>query len=105
MLVSGGYFAALGVGPELGRAIGEADVEGPAATVVLCYDYWQTAYGADPSVLGRTLIVDGSPLTIVGVAPSGFVGTTPGERPKVFAPMTLDWFPTRRGRCSSTTGY
>ena len=93
VLVSGGYFAALGVGPELGRVLGEQDVgEGPAATVVLSYDYWQTAYAADPAVLGKTLVVAGHPLTIVGVAPRGFVGTTPGERPDVFAPLTLEWF-------------
>ena len=49
----------------------------------------------DPAVLGQTLVVAGQPLTIVGVAPRGFVGTTPGERPDVFAPLTLDWF---RGR-------
>jgi putative ABC transport system permease protein len=91
MLVSGGFFAALGVGPELGRVLAEPDVEGPAAAVVLSYDYWQTAYGAEPSVLGRTLAVAGHPLTIVGVAPRGFVGTTPGERPAAFAPLTLEW--------------
>ncbi|RPI62215.1 MAG: FtsX-like permease family protein, partial [Lysobacterales bacterium] len=95
VLVSGGFFSALGVGPELGRVLGDADVEGPAAAVVLSYDYWQTAYGGDPSALGRTLVVAGRPLTIVGVAPRGFVGTTPGERPQVFAPLTLEWFPER----------
>ena len=91
VLVSGGFFAALGVGPELGRVLAEPDVEGPAAAVVLSYDYWQTAYGAEPSVLGQTLTVAGHPLTIVGVAPRGFVGTTPGEQPAAFAPVTLEW--------------
>lgn len=95
VLVSGGFFAALGVGPELGRVLGNSDVAGPAATVVLSYDYWQTAYGADPAVLGRALSVAGHSLTIVGVAPRGFVGTTPGARPDVFVPVTLDWFPER----------
>ena len=46
-------------------------------------------------MIGQTLVVGGQPLTIVGVAPQGFVGTTPGERPDVFAPLTLDWFPER----------
>jgi predicted permease len=96
VLVSGGYFTALGVGPELGRVLAEADVaDGPAAAVVLSFDYWTTAYAADPAVLGETLVVSGQPLTIVGVAPQGFVGTTPGERPDVFAPLTLEWFPAR----------
>ena len=92
VLVSGGYFSALGVGPELGRVLAKPDVgEEPAASVVLSYDYWQSAYAADPAVLGKTLVVAGQPLTIVGVAPRGFVGTTPGARPQVFAPLTLDW--------------
>src|SRR5688500_6882436 len=95
VLVSGGFFAALGVGPELGRVLAAPDLEGPAGTVVLSYEYWQAAYAADPSVLGQTLVVAGHPLTIVGVAPRGFVGATPGERPDVFAPLTLEWFPIR----------
>jgi putative ABC transport system permease protein len=96
VLVSGGYFAALGVGPEVGRVLAEPDIaDGPAAAVVLSYDYWQTAYSADPDVVGETLVVGGHPLTIVGVAPRGFVGTTPGSRPDVFAPLTLEWLQWR----------
>jgi putative ABC transport system permease protein len=93
VLVSSGYFGALGVGPELGRVLGEQDVAvgTPPATVVLSFDYWTTAFGSDPAALGRTLVVGGHPLEIVGVAPRGFVGTTPGQRPNVFAPLTLDW--------------
>jgi predicted permease len=94
VLVSGGYFAALGVGPELGRVLGEQDVVDtqPAGTVVLSFDYWTTAFGADPAVLGKSLVVGGQSLTIVGVAPRGFVGTTPGARTSVFAPLTLEWY-------------
>jgi predicted permease len=92
VLVSGGYFSALGVGPEIGRALGEQDVvDGQVAAVMLSHDYWTTSFGADPAVLGRTLVVAGQPLEIVGVTPPGFVGTTPGSRPNVFAPLTLDW--------------
>jgi putative ABC transport system permease protein len=92
VLVSGSYFAALGIGPELGRVLGEQDVgEGSAGTVMLSFDYWTRAFEADANVLGRTLVVAGHPLEIVGVAPRGFVGTTPGTRPDVFAPLTLDW--------------
>jgi predicted permease len=94
VLVSGGYFAALGIGPELGRMLGEQDVidTGPAASVVLSFNYWTTAFGADPDVLGKTLVVSGRPLEIVGVAPRGFVGTTPGEDVSVFAPLTVEWY-------------
>ncbi len=100
MLVSGGYFATLGVGPALGRVLGEQDVVGAQpSTVMLSFDYWTTAFGADPAVIGKTLVVLGHPLEIVGVAPRGFVGTTPSERPSVFAPVTLDWFKTQNCRC------
>jgi predicted permease len=96
VLVSGGFFSALGVGPEIGRVLGEPDIaDGPAAAAMLSYDYWQTAYSADPAVIGTSLVVGGQPLTIVGVAPRGFVGTTPGSRPDVFAPLTLEWLPRR----------
>jgi predicted permease len=96
VLVSGGFFAALGVGPELGRVLQEQDVaDGPPSAAMLSYDYWQTAYAADPGVVGDTLVVAGRPLTIVGVAPRGFVGTTPGSQPRVFAPLTLEWLPRR----------
>jgi putative ABC transport system permease protein len=92
VLVSGGYFAALGVGPNIGRVLGEQDVgDTEPAAVVLSYDYWTTAFRADPAALGKTLFVAGQPLEIVGVAPRGFVGTTPGARPDVFAPLTLNW--------------
>jgi predicted permease len=94
VLVSGGYFAALGVGPELGRVLGRQDVV-DAQAVMLSYEHWTTAYGADPAVLGQTLVVAGQPLEIVGVAPRGFVGTTPGERPAAFAPLTLSWMQSR----------
>jgi putative ABC transport system permease protein len=96
LLVSGRFFAALGVGPEVGRVLNEPDIaDGPASAVMLSYDYWQTAYSADPAVVGTSLVVGGQPLTIVGVAPRGFVGTTPGSRPDVFAPLTLEWLPRR----------
>jgi putative ABC transport system permease protein len=93
VLVSGGYFAALDVGPALGRVLGPQDIaDAQPSAVMLSFDYWTTAFGADPTVLGNTLLVSGKPMEIVGVAPRGFVGTTPGERPNVFAPITLEWY-------------
>jgi predicted permease len=93
MLVSGSYFAVLGVRPSAGRLLDTGDdrVDGEAAVVVLSHAYWQSAFGADPSVVGRTLIVNGKPLTIVGVGPEGFSGTTVGSRPQVFMPITFSW--------------
>jgi predicted permease len=93
MLVSGQFFSLLGVGPVLGRVLDPQDdrVVGDAATAVLSYAYWSAALGADPGVIGKTLLVNGKPLEIVGVAPRGFEGTTVGQRPNVFVPITFAW--------------
>jgi predicted permease len=99
VLVSGGYFGTLGVQPGLGRLLGPEDdaVEGSASAVVLSYRYWQNALGADPAILGRTLVVNGKPLTVVGVAQRGFAGTSRPASPDVFVPITFRWREGPRG--------
>ncbi len=62
---------------------------GEALVVVLGYDYWRTRFGGSRDVTGNTLIVNGQALTIVGVAAEGFLGTTLGNRPQVYVPITL----------------
>lgn len=92
-VVSGSYFPVLGLAPALGRLLDRNDDTAPgrADGVVLSHAYWRNTLGADPSVLGQTLLVNGTPLAIVGVAPEGFEGTTIGSRPAVFVPITLRW--------------
>jgi putative ABC transport system permease protein len=89
--VSGSYFPVLGLTPALGRLLGAQDdrVDGQAESVVLSFTYWQSEFGGDPDVLGRTLTVNDVPLTIVGVAPSGFHGMAVSARPSVFVPITI----------------
>ncbi|MDA8019923.1 MAG: ABC transporter permease [Thermoanaerobaculia bacterium] len=89
--VSGSYFPALGLAPALGRLIGptDDDVIGQLPVAVLSHEYWSSRFGRDPSVLDETLLVNGQPLTIVGVAPEGFRGTTLGQNPEIFVPITL----------------
>lgn len=78
--VSGDYFRALGVGAALGRVLIPADDKpGAPAVVVLTYGYWQRQFGADPSVVGKTLNLNGVPFTVVGVAEAGFAYLTPGN--------------------------
>jgi len=91
MLVSGGYFSTLGLAPALGRLLGPGDEPsvGEARVVVLGHDYWRTQFGARTDVVGENLVVNGQPLTVVGVAPAGFHGTTLGSRPDLFVPITL----------------
>lgn len=89
--VSGTYFPVLGLTPALGRLLGPSDdrVDGQAESVVLSHAFWQSEFGGDLNVLGRTLTIDGVQLTIVGVAPRGFHGTAVGARPTVFVPITI----------------
>ncbi len=91
MMVSGSYFPVLGLQAAVGRLIGPNDdaTVGESAVVVLSHSYWQTRFGGDPSVLNDTLVVNGQPMVIVGVAPEGFDGTSLGSRPKVFMPITM----------------
>jgi putative ABC transport system permease protein len=91
MLVSGSYFPVLGLRPALGRLFSPADDEviGANFIAVLDYDYWKTTLGGTPDVLNGTVVVNGRPLTIVGVAPRGFEGTTFGLKPKVFVPISM----------------
>jgi len=91
LLVSGGYFPTLAVLPALGRLLTLDDDRVPGAhdVVVLSHSYWITRFGASPTVLNDALIVNGTSLTIVGVAPDGFKGTATMERPQVFVPLAM----------------
>jgi predicted permease len=93
LLVSGQYFDTLRLRPTLGRLIGPADEPGldESPVVVLSHGFWQSYFAGDAGVLGRTLRVNGAPLTIIGVAPEGFDGTTLGAHPDVFVPLTMAW--------------
>jgi predicted permease len=89
--VSGSYFPVLGLTPAVGRLLTPADdqILGGHPVAVLAYDYWATRLGSDPQVVNQIIIVNGRPLTIVGVAPRGFSGTTLGVQPKVFVPLSM----------------
>jgi putative ABC transport system permease protein len=91
MLASGSYFGVLGLQPALGRLFTADDDRnvGGHFIAVLSHDYWATTLGSNPAVLNDTIIVNGQALTIVGVAPRGFSGTTLGSEPKLFVPLTM----------------
>ena len=91
LLVSGSYFGVLGIQPAVGRLIGPGDdrIIGESPVVVLSHGFWTTRFAADRGLLNQTMIVNGQAMTIVGVAPRGFTGTTIGAEPKVFVPLTL----------------
>ncbi|MBL0940761.1 MAG: ABC transporter permease [Gemmatimonadaceae bacterium] len=93
MYVSGSYFGVLGLSPTLGRLIQPADDEpvGTNFVTVLSHEFWQNRFGSDPAVVGKTVIVNGRSLTVVGVAPAGFRGTTLGAEPDVYVPVSVRW--------------
>ena len=91
VLVSGSYFPVLGLQPALGRLL-DRTVDQPIEAnyvTVLSYAFWQNALGGNPAVLGKQITVNGQRLTIIGVAPRGFSGTTLGARPDVFVPISM----------------
>ncbi len=91
LLVSGSYFPVLGLTPALGRLFTPEDDKtvGTHFVAVLSYDYWNSRFTLNPNVLNETLVVNGQAMTIVGVAPRGFEGTTLGNNPDVFVPITM----------------
>ncbi len=91
MMVSGNYFPVLGLTAARGRLIGPDDDRdiGANFVAVLSHDYWTARLGSDPGVLNSTIVVNGQSMTVIGIAPEGFSGTTVGERPMVFVPITM----------------
>jgi len=91
MVVSGGYFPLLGVGPLVGRLIApEDDLRGGNAVAVLGYGYWHDRLGARPGVLNQSVRINGHVFTIVGVAPKRFTSTTLGFEPDAYVPISFE---------------
>src|SRR5215467_4789773 len=91
LVVSGSYFPVLGLQPALGRLLTQADdgtIDEPHV-VVLSHDYWRKRFAENPGILNQTLTINGQPMTIVGVAPKDFQGTTIGAAAQVFLPITM----------------
>ncbi len=90
-MVSANYFDVLGSPPVIGRGFLPEEARDPGAhrVVVLGHSFWQTRFGADPSVVGRTVTLNGQAWTVVGVSREGFKGTMPIIDPPMFAPLMM----------------
>ena len=91
-LVSGNYFQALGVKPALGRVFSPAEddrVYKGHPSVVLSHSYWIARFAADPTVIGKKLLVNNYPMTIVGVSAAGFLGLDPSRAPQIRLPIQM----------------
>ena len=90
LIVAGNYFQTLGVRPALGRTLEPSDdAPGAPPVAVLNYGYWQREFGGSPSVVGKTIGLNGVLTTIVGVAEQKFVSLTPGSVPDAWLPLSL----------------
>lgn len=85
LAVSGTYFSVLGLKPSLGRFFSAEQESEPIA--VLGYDLWRRRFGADAGVIGRTIVLNGKSLTIVGVAPEEFSGLDLSSRREIWLPL------------------
>jgi putative ABC transport system permease protein len=90
-IVSGNYFELLGLKPAHGRLLSALDDTGKNANpvAVLSYNYWKTRFGASPEVVGKTVLINGHPFTILGVAPQNFDSAIGGYKPGVFVPISM----------------
>jgi putative ABC transport system permease protein len=96
-MVTGGFFGALRVPAQHGRALSvEDDPIGAPDVVVIAHDLWSRRFGRDPRVLGRTMVLDGTPRRIVGIMPPGFSYPLSSE---LWVPLrfTADDLATQRG--------
>ncbi len=87
-IVSGNYFSVLGVSAAIGRLLTDDDDRTPGASpvVVLSHDFWKTQFGGAPDVVGRKILINRNPMTVIGVAAPGFRGVDVGEVPYLWLP-------------------
>ena len=90
-LVSGNYYSVLGVQASVGRTLTPDDDRVPDAhpVALLGYGYWQRRFAKDASVLGKTILLNGNPFTIIGVSPPEFFGIAPGTPPDITVPLMM----------------
>ena len=91
-MVSGNYFTMLGVRPAVGRVFNSAEddqIYNGHPVVVLGYDYWIRRFNGDPGVVGKKILVNSFPMTIVGVSAAGFAGLDPTRAPQIRVPILM----------------
>ena len=88
--VGGDFFSVMGLTPAAGRFIlsSEGKAVGADPVVVLSYSYWQNRFSADPAIIGKAVSINGHPVTIIGVAPKGFLGPTPILETQAYLPLS-----------------
>lgn len=91
-MVSGNFFTMLGVGPAAGRVFSSQEddqVYQGHPVVVISYDYWNRRFARDPNAIGKKILVNNYPMTIVGVSAAGFNGIDPARSPQMRVPILM----------------
>ena len=103
--VSSNYFDVLGIKPLLGRFFRPEEESRPDAVpyVILGYSLWMTRYESDPAIVGRTIAIAKHPVTVIGVAPEGFIGAMPGIREDLW--LTLNPIGSNNWRMTHRSAY
>jgi predicted permease len=111
-VAAGSYFTVLGTQPAIGRGFAADEDAKPTPVIVLSHGFWERSLGRDPSIVGRTLTLNRTPFTVIGIMPEGFTGTFLGGNPAGWVPMSMhdvvqpnfDWYEQRRGLFLFTFG-
>jgi predicted permease len=90
-IVSGNYFDTLGVKPSAGRAFSPEEDRTPNShpVAVISHALWQRAFGRDPGIVGKSVVVNSQGFNVIGVAPEGFAGTAVGLAPDIWFPLMM----------------
>jgi predicted permease len=101
-LVSGNFFSVLGVRPAMGRLLTDNDdLEGAEPVVVLSYSYWSSRFGADPSIAGSSILINGVSCVIAGVIAEGFQGVEVGDGVDLYLPLHTQPLISTKGETNS----
>jgi predicted permease len=89
--VSGSYFTMMGINASVGRMLGAEDDQAGRANpvVVLSHETWQRHFASDPAIIGQSVRIDRTPVTVIGVGPPGFVGATGAGHVDLWVPLQL----------------
>ena len=104
-VVTANYFSLLGAQPALGRGFLPEEELKASPVAVISQGFWERTLGSDASIVGRTITLNRTPFTVIGVAPKNFSGTLLGGGPAVWVPRSMhavmqpgfDWYDQRRG--------
>ncbi len=107
-IASGSYFNVLGVAAVVGRTIGpDDDLENAAPVAMISHGFWSRRFGLDPEIVGKRVTINGTPMTIVGVTPSGYTGiqNPAGTAADVHVPLAFDEQLSGRTRLGEATWW